>query len=77
MNLPRQLSPTARTAMAARQYAPAAGAAPAGVVPAGRSCSAVMPSDSVDDLCRSQCSTVGNDSGYNLCVQLCRGTRSR
>lgn len=72
MNIPRRLHPAVRqvTAAPVPSHAafltyPYAGVKPS-IVPL------VAPAGSSDDDCRQQCRSVRTDSGYNLCVQLCR-----
>jgi hypothetical protein len=72
MNIPRRLQPAARQVT----FAPGRSAVAispyrhAGITPS--IAPGVVPAGSSDDDCRQQCRSVRTDSGYNLCVQLCR-----
>ncbi len=72
MNIPRRLYPAARQVTAAPIPSNVAISAYhyAGVKPSIVPFAA--PAGSSDDDCRQQCRSVRTDSGYNLCVQLCR-----
>lgn len=72
MNIPRRLHAAARQVSSAPVPSTGAispyrhtGISPSMVV-------GVIPAGSSDDDCRQQCRSVRTDSGYNLCVQLCR-----
>jgi hypothetical protein len=67
MNIPRRFAPAERKVTAAPLRRNGDGADSATPRAAG-----IRPAQAGDDLCRHRCSSIRNDSSYNLCMQLCR-----
>lgn len=67
MNIPRLLTPVERRMVREPQKGAAAISAAAVHRTAG-----VRPAGALADPCHNRCRSIRSDSGYNLCVQLCR-----
>lgn len=72
MNMPRRLHPATRQVTPVGILPAILAEGSAGVAISAPRYAGIAPADSMDDACRRQCSSIHSDSGYNLCVQLCR-----